>query len=322
MVDADFTDEDFPDQPPEARNEVDSLMAFFNEQKLQQQPDQQRAQERDQEPDQEPTTPPTEDEAPRYELKIWRLDDPTAPVEDVVSEILRREMTVLGDLASPGITARIARFQERRWSFKFSPRALKLKRPVKRKKMPRAFSKWAQGKHLFWTETQRLEQMKEHEANLEREKKEKIEGKEKKKEDSARKRVDKVMIAACKVGWVEVDRHLMVANDHGQGEWTSKDIAADHAFVRAILKSAIDAGKQRKQMNKEAKQREKKALGSKRKTSALNRAKGKKARVSAGGANASSADQAAGGASRAAQAVSKVDFDGKDGVARLACSSS
>ena len=68
----------------------------------------------------------------------------------MVQEILRREMTtgILGNLSAPGsfpshavltlsytgITARIERFQERRWSFTFSPRALELKKTVKDKK--------------------------------------------------------------------------------------------------------------------------------------------------------------------------------------------
>ena len=85
----------------------------------------------------------------------------------VVHEILARQMTVLGDLAAPGIVERIERFQKRNWSFTLSARALELKKPVKaKKKYTGALPRWAEGGHLLWTADELLDRLAQHNEEL------------------------------------------------------------------------------------------------------------------------------------------------------------
>ena len=69
-----------------------------------------------------------EDEQP----KLYLMYDESLPVEPVIQRILLRSMTILCDLDAPGVTARIRRFRERRWTFVFSDRTLLLRRSNKK----------------------------------------------------------------------------------------------------------------------------------------------------------------------------------------------
>ena len=131
-----------------------------------------------------------EDEQP----KLYLMYDESLPVEPVVQRILLRSMTILCDMDAPGVTARIRRFHERRWTFGFSDRTLLLRRSHKKTdKKPKAFSKWAAG-HFFWTEEGREQEMKDHVQALDAEAKDNVEKRKKKKDDAEERKARRTWI--------------------------------------------------------------------------------------------------------------------------------
>lgn len=181
---------------------------------------------------------------------MWLLYDKEADITPVINEILVRQMTVLGDLAAPGIVERIERFQQRRWSFTLSARARELKKPVAEKKFTRRLSEWAQGGHLLWTADELLLKLKE---NVTEEKK-----KEDEKQEKKRLRAEKKKVADAKKPQLErekAERKLQQAarraeKERKKAEATARRIARD-AKKKLAAQEKLD--KQRKKEEAKAK---------------------------------------------------------------------
>ena len=119
----------------------------------------------------------------RRQVKMWLQNDDQADIMGVCREIWQKSMTVLGDLASPGITERMQRFQNRGWAFTLSSRALELKRHTQQqdvKTRSKKLNVWAGGAAKCWTDDDSLEDLNKwwaYTQQVEREVKDKKEDK-------------------------------------------------------------------------------------------------------------------------------------------------
>ena len=184
---------------------------------------------------------------------VFLRHDPDENILPVVDECLCRQMTILGDLVSPGIKDRISRFQKRRWTFVLSPRTLLFRRPMKKRgKNDRNHrrNEWAGGRHKHLNSEDSIKEFQMDEKQLEEEAQEKQEKKiaikakkalaKKKKEEKQRKQEEKKLAK-------ELKRKQKIEDAEKKKEEKKKE------------RQAKDAEKQAKQAEKQAKQAEKKA---------------------------------------------------------------
>lgn len=184
-------------------------------------------------------------EEQKYTLKLWVKDKPDMDIMPIIKEILMRQMTIWCDLTAPGIIDRIKRFQDRRWSFVFSPQSLLLRQQKKKRKGHKGML--ADGSQALWTADEKLAELNVEEKR----RKEKVE----KDEEKKKKRLDR--IATNKEKKVE-DRIGIEQKKKDRVE--KKALNEEQKIARAAERVVEQARKKQKRTEeKEAEKKRKKA---------------------------------------------------------------